>query len=214
MKIKITFLIVCSYLVSQFIPTVQAGGGRMMLYTMQSSPYNVKEGRILAQVYKDGAQNTGWSIGEKMEFRIVNPQPGDYCKTDESPTKENGFIGAWCYANSAREMEVYLYSLDLSDRSSSYILNFIDPPKATATPTAKPVATKAPTIAPTITPTTVPTAKPVATPASTPKNSVTETATQSTAPNVVATVEGTTDNFWQFAFLEIKKYFAGWFEKK
>jgi hypothetical protein len=214
MKIKIIFLLLFFCFISLLTNAVQAGGGRMMLYTMQSSPYNVKEGRILAQVYKDGGHDTGWSVGEKMEFRIANPQPGDYCKTDESPTKENGFIGAWCYANSAREMEVYLYSLDLSDRSSSYMLHFIDPPKATATPTAKPVATKAPSVAPTSTPTTVPIVKPVATIAPTSNTSVAETAIfPSSLQEITTTDETSKNNFWQFAFLEIKKYFAGWFGK-
>lgn len=205
-----------------------AGGGRMMLYTMSGSPYNIKEARILAQVYKEGSQDTGWSVGEKMEFRIVNPQPGDYCKTDDSPTKENGFIGAWCYADSAREMEVYLYSLDLSDRSGSYILHFIDEPKSYAAPYGESKATATPIATPR--PTATPISTPIATPLFSPASSDYEPFDTSDMEPELSYEEdlkiprinddrisddqtNEKQNFWQFAFEELKRYFTSLFRK-
>ncbi len=115
------------------ITPINAGGGRMILMHNSTSNWGIKEDIISAQVFNEGSQQS-YSFGEKMEFRIKNPQIGDHCITEQSVTDKLGLVYGTCYADSKREMEVYLYSLDRHDESSIYILHFIDPPKPSLIP--------------------------------------------------------------------------------
>ncbi|MCX6817201.1 MAG: hypothetical protein NTZ93_05025 [Candidatus Beckwithbacteria bacterium] len=120
------------------VTSVIAGGGRMVLMHNSTNTYSVKEDIISAQVFLAGSNNRSPSSGERVEFRIKNPQAGDNCVTAAQTTDNLGTIYATCYANSQREMEVYLYSLDKQDESSIYLLHFLNPPKPSLIPTPSP----------------------------------------------------------------------------
>jgi len=137
--------------------TVTAGGGRFNLYQATTNRFAVKETIITAQIYQAGTTSSP-SAGERIEFRINNPQPGDRCVTPNERTDNTGVTYATCYANSERTMEVKAVSLDNGDESSIYLLHFINPPKPTIKPTSKPkpTLTPSPIIQPSITPSPMP----------------------------------------------------------
>lgn len=172
MRKSVSLVLVTAIFLVLLTQSANAGGGRFLLYQKASNPWNVKQGVITSQVFIDGALS-GFSSGERVEFRIKNPQANDRCVNGSEKTNETGVIWATCYADSARQMEVYVHSLDKGDESSIAILNFIDPPTPTLVPTRVP--TRVPTYSPTPTvssPSLEPTETPIPSPVPTSNNHV------------------------------------------
>lgn len=156
-----------------------AGGGRISIYTTDTynGQYPVgREVNIQAQVFTEGSSNTVHSVGERVEFRIRNPRPGDRCVTIKERTDDVGHTRAECRVTQPGTLTTYVYSLDDGYESSEYPLTFIvyatptpvPTPKSTVAPTPKPVATVVPTSMPVIAPAPMVTATPAPEPTASP----------------------------------------------
>ncbi len=113
---------------------VYAGGGRFNIESFSSPGFTDANGvYVQSWIFKKDLYVA--SVGEKAEFRIQNPRPGDKCITTTGTSNDNGQIFGQCFATKAGQILVYVHSIDNNDDSSQYILYFYDKP--TPIPTKK-----------------------------------------------------------------------------
>lgn len=144
---------------------VQAGGGRILVYTgnNRNNYYYVgEEINVQAQVFKESPSTSDFSVGENVEFRVENPRPGDKCVTKTAKTTDLGMTNAVCTASTPGQILVYVHSLDDGYDSSRIVMYFYARPAPTATP-VPPTSAPMPTAIPTLEPTAVLTSEPIQT---------------------------------------------------
>lgn len=135
-----------------FVPVaVFAGGGRYNLESYNGPGIaNSKGVNIQVWIYKPNSHEA--AVGERAEFRIRDPRPGDNCQTFNTQANEYGIIFGKCSVTQAGQILAYVHSFDVNDDSSPYVLYFNNPsPTLTSIPlpTATPVITLRPTANPT-----------------------------------------------------------------
>lgn len=118
-------------------PTIFAGGPSR--FTVNADYQGIAGGApALINIGVLNDLNTiSYSVGEKIEINIQNPQAGQYCKTSGSSTTSNyGSINFNCYSNSSGSILFTAHSLDRGDDSNVTVLYFLEGKNV---PSTKPV---------------------------------------------------------------------------
>jgi len=146
-----------------------AGGGRIELHLLDNyGDVSGKKVRVEAKLTKSYQVP---SIGEKAEFRLVNPRSGDFCTTFNNISDSGGYIRGECGSNQVGRLTMYVHSFDENEDTYTVSFQIVEAPLPTVTPTNTPTPTPVP-------PTPIPTAIPVPpTSTATPLQSDTPTAT-------------------------------------
>ena len=113
---------------------VVAGRGRFDITVFGSPSVTGQKPGINVQVWVRSPDRNRLMVGERVEFRVKNPRPGDSCTTFNNVVDKNGQVFGKCFATEAGIVTIYVYSLDNSDQSSESLLYFNNP---TPTPTPK-----------------------------------------------------------------------------
>ncbi|PJC34364.1 hypothetical protein CO006_02055 [Candidatus Roizmanbacteria bacterium CG_4_8_14_3_um_filter_35_14] len=124
-----------------------AGGGRFRLESY-NGPGIAGSKKVNIQAWISKTDSPAASVGERAEFRIHSPKPGDECHTFSSQANENGIIFGECSSTQPGQILAYVYSFDANEDSSDYVLYFTLPiPTNTPmpTPTSKSLPTNIPT---------------------------------------------------------------------
>lgn len=146
-----------------------AGGGRIELSVIDEfGIIGAKNVRVEAKISKQ--DYSGPSVGERAEFRLVNPRPGDICTTENPISDNNGIIRGECKADEAGGLTFYVHSFDYNEDSytSFFQIHNLPPTIPTAVPAqtlSTPQSRPKPgsKISPTPTQTPTPTPKPTLT---------------------------------------------------
>ncbi len=127
---KITFIIGLFGFLFVFLNPIYAGAGRIEIENLNEVGYSGQSGMyIQARIYNDSHANT--VAGEKAEFQVKNPRPGDRCITTNTTANEYGQIFGQCFAEQPGTITIYVHSLDQGDDSSEYLLTFVTPKPTT-----------------------------------------------------------------------------------
>jgi hypothetical protein len=115
-----------------------------MIYSTIGDPFPVDRPIHLEYKVYDSHTPSGYvgtSVGERIELRLQDPKPGEYCTMDPITTNSEGIIGGDCHTANLGGIVVYAYSLDRGDESNHLYLRVVAPspsPLSSLTPTPSP----------------------------------------------------------------------------
>jgi hypothetical protein len=130
---------------------VNAGGGRVQPIVLdQYGISRSKPVRVEAIISKE--DYSGPSVGENAEIRLVNARPGDYCRTFNNITDQEGKIKGECGSDQAGGLTMYIHTYKDNRDSYTVFFQIHEPVESPAPAKTSPAATKQPEASPLPTP--------------------------------------------------------------